>query len=178
MYCSESCKKQHKIVSHYKICSPKPMNAKDPWLETFERIKSTAVSEFGSLEEFNKLLKNPKKLTVFDVDELSPKNILAIFCGMAQSESRKKLFSEIIESNASFPEYNELKDVNIQVLTTYTTNSMTFTQFTADGKSNFKTGCTVSVFGSLFNHSCYTNIDRVTLDSKIMFYVNRMKQHF
>jgi len=145
----------------------------DPWFEIFERIKMTAKQEYGSFKKFYDVLMDPVKLTIFDADELSRKNILAIFCSMSLSENRKAEISNLCDEILTmFPESSEFKELFIRINSIYATNAMTFLRCT--GPDDFMlTGSSVCVFGSLFSHSCNQNIDRVALDNKMVYYVNR-----
>lgn len=164
MYCTESCKQQHKGLFHGKFCSKPPKNTMlDD--EVSLRIIQIANEELGSSDELLNLLNNPKKLTIFDFDKLSRKNILAIFCSLAQTEYQKTRCSKICE-----------KQVFNQVAAIRCTNAMSFDEVYSDdgriikGKS---TGVTVCLFVSLFNHSCDENVSWMTFDNKIVFYVYR-----
>lgn len=172
MYCSDECKEQHKEFYHDEhVCNRvtivhDPYVPKHPWSEIYQRVMMTAVKEFGSFKEFFKLLKDPVKKTVFDIDELYPRNILKIFCSMSQSESRKKEFPKY----GDFTPSKEGEDMFSQIFAICSTNSISLDRWIGDCD---ETGMTVGVFGCLFNHSCNHNIDRVTLDNKMVFYVNR-----
>lgn len=177
MYCSQSCKDQHKILSHDDLeCNASLKNIK--WAKKgtllVQSVLRTATSILGSFEELHKLLNDPKKLTIFDVDNFSPKNILAIVCSMAQAEIQKNRIYQTCEVvSALFSEPSEeYKDIFSQVISIYCTNSLKFIRIEKN-EIETETGESIPLFGSLFNHSCNENVDYVTFDNKLVFYVNR-----
>jgi len=133
--------------------------------EISARIMKKAITDelkLESLEELDRYLRDPEKLTIFDVDELSPRNIVKICCSMSQGQLTSRIGSDSPEL--------------IQLASIFSINSISLDRCTFGGGDEWndnEIGQSLCIFGSLFNHSCNSNIGHVTLDNKIVFFVNR-----
>lgn len=194
MYCSKSCKEQHSTLVHQFLCHLETENFTERTVLSIEdsiRMFMTGVQELGSFKEFYKLLKDPVKSTVFDFEDLSAKNFVSIVSSLTESKIRKNECSKILSGDVSSyiferaplnafwstkEELEDVKDCFLRIFAISATNSMTLGEHRLKNGRRWDldtVGYRVCAFGSLFSHSCDPNIDRVTVDNKIVFFVIR-----
>lgn len=191
MYCWGTCRDLHAKYCHLMTCS----------LDKLASTKSTliirigtsmmmkAIDTCGSIEAYSDLIKNPKGLTMFDFNELSDDDYTTMITSMSMSEYSKNGINEFIENWNDLFDYLPFKEhwttpeerknliecfqCTMRILNT---NLLQFQEHRQEKNGTWSPdsmGSGVCPFGALFNHHCDSNIGRVTVDNKIVFYVER-----
>lgn len=169
MFCSESCEHEHEV--RYKDTGEKYTSDLDERLIIDLSIRIMALSMAEKNEQmYGLLFGNSKKFTVFDVDDLSPKNVVSIVLTMQTSKyfPKQMLSVDTNAATSTITEQVSEKFLNIP----FTNGIEIFEKHWSSDHKKRRIGKAICAFGSLFNHSCYPNIGMITLDNKIVYYVN------
>jgi hypothetical protein len=156
----------------------------------------TAVSIAGSLKALSDLSRNATCRAVFDFDLSNSKDpsykkkLLSVVQSMAMSEHSKIVISEKMKKFFDHSPFDELWSTSDErellidcfhsQLRIHNTNQLEMGEHTLDFAPPdqpfwyAKTiGSGLCPFASLFNHSCDSNVKRVTVDNKIVFVVGK-----
>jgi hypothetical protein len=181
MYCSKVC---YESSNHKNYCCHEALSERSH-LEACGNLIIKGVEQFGSFQKFFEYFENPKKLTIFDIDEINEKNGVLILISMATSkDSDTGLiygFEEGILNTYPFNQYCTTSENCEKILKCFehlckifNNNSIQMTEINNEDQNTYKLyGGGIGLFSSLFSHSCIPNISRVTFDNKIVFFVNR-----
>lgn len=181
MFCSEKCLKEVEI-SHQKFeCGQKNL-PKD--VLKFQLLFTLLFQIAGGFKGLQDLVIKSEKTTIFDFDmsnlddPQTKQNQLKAFFGLA-SKSKKQKVKEFDKKLDKFVRqdlkcfWNSEKEFIVikQIVEIYQVNAFSFspTLFTEDldvEKSNEEIGSTISLFGSLINHSCDPNVSLMSVDNK------------
>ena len=180
MYCSRECQENHKLV-HECECNKTKYYPKELQPTLGLQMKSFKIA--GGVDEWQELIKGQKK-TVFDFDLSDPddpmyqKNLLVAINSLSKNFKNKTFDLSAQHAVLDVPPINQKvrsKKKNLNLMRSI-----------VDQKQIWETngiGCYMPVavtnvtallaFGSLFNHSCFSNVELVTIDNKVVFYVAR-----
>ena len=192
MYCSLECRKKHEWA-HEVECNKTKYYPKELQPTLGLQMKSFDIA--GGVDEWQALIKGQKK-TVFDFDLSNPKDPMYQKNLLVAINSLSKNFdNEICDLSdqdvvLDVPPINQKvrsKKRNLHLMRSIVeqkqileTNGIALTkQFKSDvyyvpGTQTITSyGTALLPFGSLFNHSCFPNVESVTINNKVVFYVAR-----
>lgn len=197
MYCSESCHNHHREL-HASFCNSEISQIKFN-IRRFEVCSSLmmkGIAEYGSFRAYFNFLKNGTRSTIFDYGgELTEKDKITLLsllnaaegCDIGQEIAVR--YREIFDLPLFKPYWktkNDLDDliwVFNKIFTILNTNSLQLSESNSHSiQNNFDReihgleetfGSGFCLFGSMFNHSCDPNLNRVAIDNKVVFFTNR-----
>ena len=155
-------------------------------------LKSIKIA--GGLDKLLDFITDTKPKTVFDFDLSNPKdscyerNLLSAVCAHSKNFNVDKTMvaftrDEVIDlmSTKANLKTNEELDLLVEFFNNlqriFYNNAYEMEEPTGDHPIEDDDvrlmGCGIFPFASLFNHSCFPNIDRITVDNKLAFFVKR-----
>lgn len=161
-----------------------------------QRMLFEALAICGeSFDELKKLMNEAeaKRMTIFDYDLSDPsdplykRNLLMTIMSLTSHSSVKKDIVRYIERHPVLDRFEDpkekeiAKDFLLRAFKILTVNSFGV-EWVIPAKPNDANKYSINTmlagdglcpFGSLMNHSCFPNIDRVFVDNKFVFYVRR-----
>lgn len=188
MFCSEECRKvAHKIFHRHEI------NLRTQEFTQRILLESLDICEW-SFEKLSELIENPEmsSKTAYDFDWRNVDNVknrmhsLRSFNGLQVGPITDDL--EFIETHPILEIFNTENEKEIvknfmrrisRILSVNCYSLDWMMPDSTDGNSlltasnKMKIGSGLFIFGSLFNHSCAPNIDRILVDNKFVFFVRR-----
>lgn len=172
MYCSETCKDQHEKMFHSTVCHEDSLESSAKQ-EPRIRLLNIAVKELDSFDEFYKLLKNPPKATIFDIDEFTPKNFFSVISSLPVYENKQSL--EIKKHIKGTEHKTVVKFSTERLFSLLSSNQMVCKEMRLTNRcwTPFITGYQVCLIAPLINHSCDPNIKFVSYDDKIVYFAIR-----
>lgn len=175
MYCSGDCKAQNQFHDKFS-CGTVP-NEFNMRLEAGMNTCGINVP-YGSsfLFNFSHINRHATDETIFDFKEFDRKNCLTILGSLAITDHDKNVPKPPSMSLRMIPGLSQSQqDGMIECLIYFikllNANSLGFDTFYKGDMASV--GGVICLFGSLFNHSCDSNISRITFQDKIIFFASR-----
>jgi hypothetical protein len=173
MFCSKSCQKKHIEEScKLSLCHSKQA-------AVIKNLINKGVKEFESFENFVKLFKSPKNISLLDFDEINDRNYLSVFCSLSKCHDDDEA-SAIFDLNdfdenllSKFKDHEKITDCAFNIVEILRNNQMQVCDLGDESYRLEPIGRILCIFSSLFNHSCESNINRVWYEDKCVFYVTR-----
>lgn len=171
MFCSTECMK----LNHFHNLQCQSSDGVDASNEMLFRISRMCVETLENCNyNWNKIkeLLNPPspKKTIFDLDLSDPNdskendyNLTLVIHSLHKNEDDLSLLRHGLANNNRI-HLSTLIDEQMKIM-----NTNAFAMHRDSDDSHFGAG--LFAFGSLFNHSCSPNVDRIAVDNKLAFYV-------
>lgn len=196
MFCSENCKEQahtpdlmigHFTAEFLKFTKASGLDS-DPYFYKFPCLLLAKFLKIaGSIEDLQRLLKDPLNRTAFDIDWSDPydedfeKNKLIVFLSLYRGAEKQRNEFALTAAKLALKgapishEQQEFLAVLFSLMfNIYKYNGISTAAITFGGGRNFEeVGRTILLLGSMFNHSCDPNLIATFYDNKFVFVVNR-----
>lgn len=182
MYCSEECKINFESNSHKFTCSSK---MSIPVIEITMKMTLKAIKEYGNFQNLLELHKTSKRFSLFDFQEMNDKNKAAVVSSLTMSDNSKISITDGMKKTFDFPPFNEFWttiDERDNIIDLFHRNLRILnTNLLELGEHHYQNGqwyaksvgSGLFPFASMFNHNCDPNVNRVTLNNQLVFYVAR-----
>lgn len=158
MYCSNACKDKDLLHSDY--CMQRRPRMTDVMISGASRIMKSELAAFHSINE-------REKKTVFDFDLSNPE-------AADYEESILKIVNSLSKGDSfEFPCDEPVIKLFVHFNGILSRNAFELGEFAHDRQLEASIGVGLCAFGSLFNHSCYPNVDHVMVEGKLVFVVSR-----
>ena len=192
MYCSPEC--QTKDQCHSLECCVR--NAKPNLITSSEFLMTLgSIKAAGGEDELMALVDNAETRNLFDFDWSNPddplyeKNLLLVVNGLSKTAGSfmsfgsfmLKYYEPLVDKSRSSAKIKFLKKFIKNQSTIYLTNGYSLKEFNREKVApglacqqyDKRVGSGLFLFSSLLNHSCYSNVTRVTVENKLVLVVAR-----
>lgn len=145
-----------------------------------------AFKEYKNIQSLLELHKSSKRFSLFDFEDIeNDKNKISVLSSLTISDNSKIPITEGMKKTFNFPPFNEywktmeerdnVVDIFHRNLRILNTNLLELGAAHYENQQWYakSVGSGIFPFASMFNHNCDPNINRVTFNNQLVFYVAR-----